>query len=84
MIIIVLFVGVFYFNLHALPEHFVEGTSAAQIQIIGLLSLLTLFTHNNYFWIGALLLSAATIPDFLSPLRSMARSLKKISISAEK
>ena len=42
------------------------------------LALLALFTHNNIFWIAALLIAAFRMPDFLSPLQSMAASLGAI------
>ena len=36
----------------------------AQFEIVAVLALLALFTHNNYFWVAALLLAMIPIPDF--------------------
>ena len=46
-------IGLFYLRLHALPEHLAHGASKVQMQIVGVLALLALFTHNHIFWIAA-------------------------------
>ena len=79
VIITVLLVGVLYFKLHALPEQMAHKSNSAQLQLIGILALLALFTHNNIFWVMALLLAAVKIPDFITPLNSIAKSIDKIS-----
>lgn len=79
VIILVLLVGVLYFKIHSIPEHLAEEKKGNQLQLIGILSLLALFTHNNIFWVAAIVLATITIPDFLSPVRSMARSLLRLS-----
>lgn len=71
---VVLLVGVFYFTLHSIPERMAHNSR--QMQIVAILSLIALFTHNNYFWIAALLLAAIRLPDFTTPLNSIAGSLK--------
>jgi hypothetical protein len=46
--------------------------------------LLALFTHNHAFWIAGLLLALVPpLPDFLTPLTSIARSLHRMSRSPE-
>jgi hypothetical protein len=79
LIVVVFSVGLVYLRLHALPEHLAHGTSKVQLQIVGVLALLALFTHNNIFWIGALLLALVEFPNFSSPLASMARSLETLA-----
>ena len=39
--------------------------------------LVALLTHNNYFFIGALLLAAVRFPDWTTPLNSIAKSLEE-------
>lgn len=80
LITVVLLVGVFYFSLHALPERLAHGADKMKLQLVGILSLIAMFTHNNYFWIAALLIAAIKLPDFLSPIRSLARSVKTQTI----
>jgi hypothetical protein len=79
LIVVVFSVGLIYLRLHALPEHLAHGTSKVQLQIVGVLALLALFTHNNIFWIGALLLALVPFPNFSAPLASMAQSLEKLA-----
>jgi len=45
--------------------------------------LLALFTHIHLLWIAALLLALVDLPDFGTPLRSIAGSVEKIAGSAE-
>ena len=79
ILLVVVLVGVFYFKIQALPDRMVEGASKAQMQVVGILGLLSLFTMNNAFWIVALLLAAIRIPDFMTPLKSISQSLVRIS-----
>jgi len=78
MVVIVLIIGNFYFKLHALPEKIAHGANSTQFQLICVLALLALFTHNNLFWIGALLLATVKLPDFTTPLNSISRSLDEL------
>ena len=77
LIVIVFGVGLLYLRLHALPEHLAHGTSKVQLQLVGVLALLALFTHNHIFWIAALLVALIQFPNFSAPLASMAQSLRK-------
>ncbi|MFD0980842.1 hypothetical protein [Tropicimonas aquimaris] len=79
VLVLVFLIGAFYFRLHALPEQMAHSKSPAQYQLVAILALIGLFTHNNLFWIVALLLAAISVPDFLTPLRSIATSLQKMS-----
>jgi hypothetical protein len=72
-------IGVFYLKLHSLPEHMAHGGQKVQFEIVAVLALIALFTHNHLFWIAALLLAMVPLPDFTTPLTSMARSLGRMS-----
>jgi hypothetical protein len=72
----ILGVGTLYFTLHAIPERMAHSANSTQFQLIGILALLALFTHNNLFWVVALVLAAFRMPDFLTPLNSIAKSLE--------
>jgi len=78
MIAMILGLGAFYFTLHSLPEKMAHEANSTQLQVVGILTLLALFTHNNIFWVIAILLAAFRMPDFLTPIRSIADSLKAI------
>jgi hypothetical protein len=79
LVVVVFSIGIFYLRLHALPEHLAHGASKVQIQIVGVLALLALFTHNHIFWIGALLIALVQFPNFSAPLASMAQSLERLA-----
>ena len=79
VVLIVLGIGVFYLKLHAIPEQLAHKHSNTQSQLIMVLALLALFTHNNVFWVAALILALLKLPDFVTPLNSISESLKKLT-----
>ena len=79
VIALVLVIGVFYLKLHAIPEQLAHKHSNTQSQLIMVLALLALFTHNNIFWVAALILALLKLPDFLTPINSISDSLKKLT-----
>ncbi len=79
LVVAVVSVGLVYLKLHALPEHMAHRTSKVQYQFVAVLALLALFTHNNVFWIAALLLALVELPNFSTPMNSIALSLEKLS-----
>lgn len=74
----IVLLGVLYFTLHSLPERMAHHGNATQLQLISILCILALFTHNNLFWVLALVLAAFRPPDILTPLNSMAQSLQNM------
>ncbi|KQV44071.1 MULTISPECIES: hypothetical protein [unclassified Rhizobium] len=79
LLLAVLVVGNLYFQLHAIPERRAHRTNKVQMEIVAVLALISLFTHNHLFWIAGLLLAFIEIPDFSTPLYSIAQSLGKLS-----
>ena len=79
MVVLILAIGVFYLKIHAIPEQLAHKHGNTQSQLIMVLALLALFTHNNVFWVLALILALLKLPDFLTPINNIARSLEKIS-----
>ena len=79
LIVVLLLIGVLYFKLHALPEHMAHRTSKVQMEFVAVLAVLALFTHEHLFWIAALLLALIEIPDFSTPINTMAQSLQRIA-----
>jgi hypothetical protein len=75
----VLVVGNLYLRLHALPEQLAHRGKKVQLEIVAVLALIALFTHEHLFWIAALLLALIPLPDFSTPIASMARSLEKLA-----
>ncbi len=79
LLVVVLAVGNLYFQLHALPEQMAHRGKKVQMEIVAVLALISLFTHNHIFWIAGLLLALIDFPDFSSPVVSIAQSLEKMS-----
>ncbi len=79
LLVSVVSVGLVYLKLHALPEHMAHRTNKVQLQFVAVLALLALFTHNNVLWIAALLLALVELPNFSTPMNSIALSLEKLS-----
>ncbi len=79
LIVAVLAVGNFYLRLHTLPERMAHKSQKLQFEIVAVLGLLALFTHVHLFWIAGLLLALIDLPDFGTPLRSIASSVQKIA-----
>jgi hypothetical protein len=79
LLVAVVSVGLVYLKLHALPEHMAHRTNKVQLQFVAVLALLALFTHNHVFWIAALLLALVELPDFSTPMNSIALSLERMS-----
>jgi hypothetical protein len=75
----VLWVGTLYWKLHSLPERMAHKSHKLQFEIVAVLGLLALFTHIHLFWVAGLLLAMIDLPDFSTPLRSIAGSVATIA-----
>src|SRR5450432_4711915 len=75
----ILGVGNLYLRLHSLPEQMAHKSQKLQFEIVAVLGLLALFTHNHLFWVIGLFLAMIDLPDFSTPLRSIAGSVDKIA-----
>jgi hypothetical protein len=72
-------VGNLYLHLHTLPERMAHKSQKLQFEIVAVLGLLALFTHNHLFWVIGLFLAMVDLPDFGTPLRSIAGSVEKMA-----
>lgn len=75
----VLWVGTLYWRLHSLPERMAHKSQKLQFELVAVLGLISLFTHIHAFWVAGLLLALIDLPDFGTPLRSIADSVEKIA-----
>ena len=74
-------VGLLYWHLHILPERMAHKTQKLQFEVVAVLGLIALFTHEHLYWIAALVLALIELPDFGTPLRRIAGSVEKIADS---
>lgn len=79
LIAAVVAVGNVYLRLHSLPERMAHKSQKLQFEIVAILGLLSLFTHNHLFWVAGLLLAMIDLPDFSTPLRRIAGSVEKMA-----
>lgn len=79
LIAAVMIVGNLYLRLHSLPERMAHKSQKLQFEIVAALGLISLFTHNHLFWVIGLLLAMIDLPDFGTPLRSIAGSVRRIA-----
>jgi hypothetical protein len=79
LIVAVLAVGNLFLRLHTLPERMAHGSQKLQFEIVAVLGLLALFTHQHIFWVAGLLLALVDIPDFGTPLRRIAGSVESLA-----
>jgi hypothetical protein len=74
--------GLLFLRLHTLPERIAHRSQRVQFQVVAILGLLALFTHNHAFWVAGLVLAFIDLPDFGTPLRQIASSLERIAGTA--
>lgn len=77
VVIAVMLLGVFFFWLHSLPERM--GHKKLQFEVVAVLGLISLFTHQHIFWIIGLLLAVVDLPDFINPLKRIADAAERIA-----
>jgi uncharacterized membrane protein YwzB len=77
LVLAVLGIGVGYLSLHAIPERLAHKHGNTQSQLIMVLALLALFTHNNIFWVVALILAVLKLPGFFNADSQYFRFVKK-------
>jgi hypothetical protein len=76
---LLLTLGAALLRLHTLPERMAHKSQKLQFELVAVLGLLALFTHNHAFWVAGLLLAFVDLPDFGTPLRGIAGSLERMA-----
>jgi multisubunit Na+/H+ antiporter MnhF subunit len=71
--------GVVFLTIHSLPERMAHKSKKVLLDLIALLCLLALLTHNHFFWFVAIVLAFIDIPDFLTPVNRIANSMESIA-----
>ena len=69
LVAVLLGFGALYFTIQAIPDKMAAGAHKVQMQLVGILGLISLFTMNNAFWIAAILVAAVPLHEIL-PLRT--------------
>ena len=71
--------GLVFLRLHTLPERMAHRSKKLQFEIVAVLGLISLFTHEHLFWIIGLILALIDIPDFGGMLGRIAGSVESIA-----
>jgi multisubunit Na+/H+ antiporter MnhF subunit len=75
----VLMFGILFLRLHTLPERMAHRGHKLQFEIVAVLGLIALFTHQHIFWLIGLMLAMIDLPDFGTPLNRIAGSAEKMA-----
>jgi hypothetical protein len=75
----IILTGVVFLTIHSLPERMAHKSKKVLLDLIALLCLLALLTHNHLFWFIAIILAFIDIPDFLTPVNRIARSVESMA-----
>jgi hypothetical protein len=75
----VVFFGIVFLTIHSLPERMAHKSKKVQFDIVAVLCLLALFTHEHVFWVAALLLAFIDIPDFSTPFKRIVTAVETIA-----
>ncbi len=77
-VLVIVLIGVGYFTLHSIPEKIAHESNHPQFQLVGILALLALFTHNGLFWVAAILVAGFQFPDVAAPLRAISDAIRSL------
>ncbi len=78
LIVVIFLLGIAFLWLHSLPERVAHGSQKLQFEVVAILCLLALFTHNNLLWGIALILAFIDVPDLVTPLRRISDTLERL------
>ena len=75
----IILTGVVFLTIHSLPERMAHKSKKILLDLIALLCLLALLTHEHFFWFVAIVLAFIDIPDFLTPVNRIASSVESMA-----
>ena len=81
LLVVVFLLGIAFLWLHSLPERMAHHGQKIQFELVAVLCLLALFTHNNLLWGAALILAMIDLPDIATPLSRISSSLERMTRS---
>jgi hypothetical protein len=79
LIVSVLAVGLLFLRIHTLPERMAHKSKKIQFELVAVLGLLALFTHQHAFWVAGLLLAFIDLPDVATPVRRAVTALETLA-----
>ncbi len=71
--------GLLFLHLHTLPERIAHKSHKIQFEVVAVLGLLALFTHQHIFWVIGLMLALIEVPDFGGWLGRITRGVERMA-----
>lgn len=78
LLVVVFCLGISFLWLHSLPERVAHKGQKLQFELVAVLCMMALFTHNNLLWGIALVLAMIDLPDLQTPLRRISDALERM------
>lgn len=78
LVIAISCIGILIFMIHAIPEKVAHRSRKAQMEIVSVLCLLSLLSHNHIFWVIGLFLAFVDFPKLGEPFSRIALALERI------
>jgi hypothetical protein len=69
LVLVLLGFGALYFTIQTIPDRMASGMHKIQMQFVGVLGLISLFTMNNAYWIAAILVAAVPLHELIPSLK---------------
>ena len=79
LLAVVFLLGFAFLWLHSLPERVAHNGQKLQFEVVAILCLLALFTHNNLLWGVALLLAMIDLPNLATPLGRISNAVERLA-----
>lgn len=79
LLVLIFLLGIAFLWLHSLPERMAHKSQKLQFEVVAVLCLLALFTHNNLLWGIALLLAMIDLPDLATPLGRISDNIERLA-----
>ena len=84
LLLFTLTMGVLMFRLLYLPVTLVPQEQKAKYEVVATLCLIAMFSPGNFFWVAAVLVAMADIPDYTPLLRQIADAVRRIAEAPKK
>lgn len=81
LLLFIVTMGVLMLRLLYLPVTLVPQEEKAKYEVVATLCLIAMFTPGNFFWIAAVLVAMADIPDFTPLLQRIAEAARRLAQS---
>src|SRR6187397_1318792 len=83
LVVAIMGFGTLFFRLHSLPERMAHKSHKLQFEIVAVLGLISLFTHEHIYWVAGLLLALVDLPNIGNWMNRIAGSVERIAHASD-